>query len=266
MNNFPTGKPHISFSEIKQWKECPWRHKLLYIDKIDLFEPSPHLDYGTSVHNACESYLKTGQMITESAEIEIREAFEKNGKTWYEQGHPHVDTWVDWAKVSLDALPAYFDEMFGDWQAVEAEEYLYEEIEGKEIKFKGFIDSIIKTKNKKGKEIYWILDYKTAPKYGWRREKKQSILMTAQLILYKHFWARKHSVALEDIRCGFILMKRGSKPEKSCELVAVSVGPKTLERGIKMMNNMIYSVKTRMFLKNRDSCKWCQYKNTNHCT
>ena len=90
--------------------------------------------------------------------------------------------------------------------------------------------------------------------------------MTAQLILYKHFWARKHSVALEDIRCGFILMKRGSKPEKSCELVAVSVGPKTLERGIKMMNNMIYSVKTRMFLKNRDSCKWCQYKNTNHCT
>ena len=40
---FPTGKPHISFSEIKQWKECAYRHKLTYIDKIDVFEDSPYL-------------------------------------------------------------------------------------------------------------------------------------------------------------------------------------------------------------------------------
>jgi hypothetical protein len=205
-------------------------------------------------------------MITESAENEIRDAFEKNGSTWYEQGHPHVDTWVDWAKTGLSALPLYFDEIFGEWEAVEAEEYLYEDIEGKDIKFKGFIDAVIKTKDKKGKEIYWIIDYKTAPKYGWRREKKQDILMTAQLILYKHFWSRKHSVPLKDIRCGFILLKRGSKPDRVCELVTVSVGPKTLSRGLKMMNSMISSVRRGLFLKNRGSCRWCQYKDTEHCT
>ena len=35
---FPTGKQHISFSEIKIWKECPYRHKLLYIDKVGEYE------------------------------------------------------------------------------------------------------------------------------------------------------------------------------------------------------------------------------------
>ena len=38
MTTFPTGKPHISFSEIKNWHECGWRHKLTYIDKIKLLE------------------------------------------------------------------------------------------------------------------------------------------------------------------------------------------------------------------------------------
>ena len=33
---FPTGKPHVSYSEVRCWKECPFRHKLSYIDKIDL--------------------------------------------------------------------------------------------------------------------------------------------------------------------------------------------------------------------------------------
>ena len=50
---FPTGKPHISFSEIKQWKECGYRHKLVYIDKIDTFEDSPYLHFGTAVHEGC---------------------------------------------------------------------------------------------------------------------------------------------------------------------------------------------------------------------
>ena len=266
MNNFPTGKPHISFSEIKQWKECPWRHKLLYIDKIDLFEPSPHLDYGTSVHNACESYLKTGKMLTESAEKEIRTAFEKNGETWYEQGHPHVDTWVDWAKVSLDALPGYFDETFGEWEAVEAEEYLYEEIEGKKIKFKGFIDAIIKVPKKRGKGFnYWILDWKTANAYGWRTSKKRDALVQAQLILYKYFWSKKHNIDPKDVKCGFVLLKRGAKPGSVCSLVEVSAGPKATEKANKLISNMVSSVQKGLFFKNRNSCSFCEYSGTEYC-
>ena len=144
---------------------------------------------------------------------------------------------------------------------------LYETIENKDLNFKGYIDGIIKVPKKKGDGfVYWIIDWKTAQSYGWRRQKKQDILMTAQLILYKHFWSRKHSVELKDIRCGFILLKRGGKPGRVCELVTVSVGPKALATATKIMNSMIASVRRGLFLKNRESCRYCQFKDTEHCT
>ena len=59
---FRTGKPHVSFSEVRCWKECAYRHKLLYIDKLGVDEPSPYLSYGTAVHEAIEAFLNTGKM------------------------------------------------------------------------------------------------------------------------------------------------------------------------------------------------------------
>ena len=59
--------------------------------------------------------------------------------------------------------------------------------------------------------------------------------MQAQLMLYKSFWSEKMELRSRDIACGFVLLKRGAKPGKVCELVPVSVGPKTLTRGIKIM-------------------------------
>jgi hypothetical protein len=166
-----------------------------------------------------------------------------------------------------DSVPGFLEDTFPGWEVVKAEEELYEDIHEKPVKFKGFIDAIIKVPKKRGEGYnYWILDWKTAQSYGWRRDKKQDIGMTAQLILYKHFWSRKHSIPLKDIRCGFILLKRGGKPGRICELVTVSVGPKSLERGIKIMNNMISSVAKGMFLKNRNSCRFCEFKETEHCT
>jgi len=274
-NNFPTGKPHISFSEVKIWKECSWRHKLMYVDKVDTFKPSPYLDFGTAVHEGCETLLETRKVDKKKLFNDITDAWKKHRfdePEWYEKmpkwyKHVPVEEWCRWAENMWAEVPDFLDETFPNWNAVKAEEYLYEEIEGKDIKFKGFIDAVIKVPKKRGEGFnYWILDWKTSQSYGWRRQKKQDLLMTAQLILYKHFWARKHSVPLKDVRCGFILLKRGGKPGRICELVTVSVGPKTLDRGIKLMNSMIASVYNKMFLKNRDSCTYCQFKNTEHCT
>ena len=58
MQTFPTGKEHVSYSEVRGWKECSYRHKLQHIDKIDLGKPSPYLDFGSAVHEGCESYQK----------------------------------------------------------------------------------------------------------------------------------------------------------------------------------------------------------------
>tara|TARA_B100000686_G_scaffold345672_1_gene430699 strand:- start:1674 stop:2501 length:828 start_codon:yes stop_codon:yes gene_type:complete len=275
MSNFPTNKPHISFSEIKCWKECSYRHKLSYIDKIDTFEPSPYLDFGTAVHEGCETYLKTKTVDTDKLTSDIRSAWKKNGfdnpewisrqASWFK--HQPEDVWIKWASNMWAEVPEFLDTTFPGWSCFEAEEYLYESIENRDVKFKGFIDGVIKVPKKRGTgHNYWIIDWKTAGSWGWRRDKKQDLGMTAQLILYKHFWSRKHNIPLEDIRCGFVLLKRGAKPGKICELVPVSVGPKSLDKGLKLLSNMISSVKRGMFLKNRDACTYCQFKDTEHCT
>jgi hypothetical protein len=272
---FPTNKNHVSFSEIKCWKECSWRHKLLHIEKIDKFEPSPYLDFGTAVHEGCETYLKSKTVDKKKLIKDIKDAWDKHGfddpewvekqPGWYK--YAHVDEWCRWAENMWGEVPSFLDETFPGWECFEAEEMLYENIENKDLNFKGYIDGVIKVPKKKGEgHNYWIIDWKTSQSYGWRRSKKQDILMTAQLILYKHFWSIKHSIPLSDIRCGFVLLKRGGKPGKVCELVTVSVGPKALEKANKILNNMISSVRNGMFLKNRDSCRYCEFKDTEHCT
>tara|TARA_R100000664_G_C2760158_1_gene150956 strand:+ start:8179 stop:9009 length:831 start_codon:yes stop_codon:yes gene_type:complete len=271
---FPTGKKHVSFSEIKIWKECSWKHKLMYIDKIDKFEPSPYLDFGTAVHEGCESYLEKREVNTDKLLANIRNAWEKNGfedpewvkrqPSWYK--YAPVAEWCSWAENMWSEIPEFLEETFPNWECFNAEEELYENVDKKNVSFKGFIDGVIKVPKKRGDGYnYWIIDWKTAGSYGWRRDKKQDLGMTAQLILYKHFWSRKHNIDLKDVRCGFVLLKRGAKPGKICELVTVSVGPKSLDKGKKLMNNMIGSVKNGIFLKNRNSCKYCPYYETQDC-
>ena len=56
---FPTGKPHISFSEIKTWAECPNKHWLTYVEKIETYTDNPYVDFGTIVHEEIEVYLNS---------------------------------------------------------------------------------------------------------------------------------------------------------------------------------------------------------------
>jgi len=274
--SFPTGKPHISFSEIKIWKECAYRHKLTYVDNIDMFEESPYLHFGTAVHEGCERLIEGTEFDRNKIIGVMKESWQKAGfenPAWYSKQpdwykHEPVSTWETWANNMWDEVINFLNSEFPGWECLKAEEELYEKIEDLDIdlSFKGFIDGILKVPKKRGKgHEYWIIDWKTAGAWGWRRDKKQDLGMTAQLILYKHFWAKKHNIDLKDIRCAFILLKRGAKPGKVCDLVKVSVGPKTYEKGLKLMRNMIKTTNKGMFLKNRNSCTFCPYKGTEHC-
>jgi hypothetical protein len=274
----PTGKSHVSFSEIKEWSECSWRHKLARIDKIDMFKPSPYLGFGTAVHEGCENMLEGKDLNKDKLLNDIREDFKKHGfddpewvdkqPGWYKKSSDvGVEKWCTWAENMWAEVPDYLDKEFPGWETVKAEEYLYEPIDGKPVKFKGFVDAIIKVPKKRGEGYnYWILDWKTAGAYGWRRDKKQDFTLQAQLVLYKHFYSRKYDIELKDIRCAFILLKRGGKIGNIVDIVPVSVGPKTLAKGVKLMNNMINSVMKSFAMKNRNSCMFCPYKDTEHCT
>ena len=282
MSDFPTDKPHISYSEVRSWKECPYRHKLAYVDKIDTFEESPYLDYGTLLHEQIENFLNGNQFNFSKLESDLRKAWDEKGfdseeyiskqaahrksNGWKPKPHVYIDEWVEWAKNSLEELPSYLDETFPDWKIISAEEQLYEEILGHNIKYKGFIDAILECTGPRGKKEYWILDWKTANSGGWYKDKKRDFLTQAQISSYKMFWRKKKNLGIREIKCGFVLLKRGAKPGKICDLVKVSSGPKMEEKVEKLIGSMITSVKKGLYLKNRDSCLFCEYKNTPHCT
>ena len=274
---FPTGKPHVSFSEVKHWKECPYRHKLMYIDKVDMNKPSPYLDFGTAVHEGCENLIEGRDVNKEKLLNDIRVAWKKydfdnpewvsEQPDWYRKQYAPLEEWCKWAESMWEEVIPFLDEEFPGWKIHKAEEELYEPIVNKELSFKAFVDGIIEVPKKRGKgSEYWIIDWKTAGKGGWRSEKKRDFLLQLQLVLYKYYWGQKHNVSHDQIKCAFITLGRGAKKGKVCQIVKVSAGPKTLAKGTKILNSMISGVRRKLYLKNRNSCKYCPYYETQHCS
>jgi hypothetical protein len=278
----PTGKSHLSFSEIKMWKECSWKHKLFHINKILLQEESPHLHYGTIVHAAIEDFLRTRVMLIEPAVEAIADAWDRYGfdgenfiekqtaraqRDGWKYRHMGCEEWQTSAKNCLQSLPAFLDSKFHSWRTVDVEHELYEQVDGlDDVKFKGFIDAILLTKDEKGKKKVWMLDWKTASPRGWDPQKQRDFMMQAQLMLYKTFWASKMELDIKDIACAFVLLKKSTKPEKCIQMIPVSVGPKAVEKSQKLLRSAAKGIQSGLALKNRDSCKFCEYRGTEHCT
>jgi hypothetical protein len=263
--HLPTGKPHVSFSEVREWAECSFRHKLNQVDKVGTSLPSIHMDFGTAIHSSCENYLKTKQMDTSIFLKRLHELWTSNGAISGVKDYD-VTNFKLFAKQGLDILPevpGWLDSTFPGWEFIDAEHQLYEPIEGHPHAFKGFIDGVISTKVK-GKQLIWLLDWKSCS-FGWKRDKRDDPMVKAQLVLYKNFWASKTKTDPKDIRCGFVLLKRTGKMGAKCELVSVSVGDVTTKRSLTVVNNMITSVKKGIALKNRNSCMYCSHKNTPNC-
>ena len=260
----PTGKPHVSFSEVREWDECSYRHKLKHVLKIDLGKPGPLMDFGTAVHAACERYLRTRVMDTVVATSMIRKVWEQN-KDVVGFEPATIERYVKEAEEILADVPVWLEETFPGWECIDAEHYLYEPILGHPHAFKGFIDGIIRCDGPRGKKLTWLLDWKTTG-WGWSSQKKGDEMVRTQLILYKNFWSTKTGTDPKDVRCGFVLLKRSATPGKHCELVSASVGDVTTGRSLKVINNMLHSVKKGIAIKNRTSCTFCDYYGTPHCT
>ena len=283
---FPENKKHVSFSEIKMWKDCPHRHRLTYIDGHKTYEANPFADFGTALHDTIETFLKTKVIDKDFCAEEIRKAWGKNGfdteeylatqkmNKWFK--YKPVDGWIDMANIVLDDFPAFMDETFPEWEPVEAELPLYEPIGDSGMSFKGFVDAIIKVPKNKSKNTwtYWIIDWKTTGKGGWGGyrlpgggwyNKRRDFNYLMQVGLYKKFVSQKLGIPLKDMRAGFVFMKRDQKPGKTLELLKVSAGPKFIEKSDKVIESMVTAVSRSLYPRNYDSCKYCPFAGTEHC-
>lgn len=272
IKSWKTGKEHISFSEVADWLNCMFQHKLKHIDKLGTSGVTPHLFFGTGVHASNEKYILTRNMDVSIAHKEITNGWEENLElftkgpfpSWAPDGYGSLNDWIDKATKITNDVPKFLDLMFPNWECVAVEEQLYENIPNHYLKFKGYIDGILSTKDGRGHKKYWIIDWKTCG-WGWQKSKQEDFKVQLQLLLYKYFWTTKHGINPRDVKCAFALLKRDGKPGMSVSLIPVQSGPTPVEKGLNVINNHIRNVEKGFFIKNREACKFCEFSNTDFC-
>jgi hypothetical protein len=252
-------REHISYSEIRIWSECPYKHKLKYIDKVDGFKGNEFTLFGTVVHNTCEKALLTGSMDPSTY---FMISFLKEAEKLKEKGVVLDATLLTEMEkqgkhLSKKVMPA-LQEHFKEYEVFSTEEMLYENVEEGLPKFKGYIDLVLKIG-----DIYHILDWKTCS-WGWNARKKNNKLITYQLTLYKYFFAKKHNIDIKNIETHFALLKRTAK-KNEVEIFRVSSGLKKVNNALNLLKNATYNISVKRYIKNRTSCDMCEFYQTAHC-
>lgn len=254
----------ISFSELKNWSECTYRHKLIYIDKLPHFSGNEYTAFGTAIHAVCEELIpdptKDGLAIFEKS-------FLSELQTLKEEGHkinaPMVSDMRSQAKPICEQVLPAVREYFKDFEVVSVEEQLLEDmsdIESYGKKFKGFIDMVIKTPD----GVHHIIDWKTCS-WGWSRDKKADPMTNYQLTYYKNYFAKKHNIDPTKIETYFTLLKRTAKKD-NVEILRITSGPKKTSNSLKVLQNAVINIERGNYIKNRLSCRYCKFHNTEHCT
>ena len=255
---------HISYSELKEWTDCAWKHKLNYIDKIKQFKGNEHTCFGSALHTVCEVVVQDHDENKKSEGLEqlFEQEFVQNLQK-VKQSSPDIEfspelltSMRSQGKHIIQFILPALKKYFGKFEMISIEEPLYQDIENDKIqkKFKGFIDLVVYSK-KDGK--VHLIDWKTCS-WGWKPQKKSDKILAYQLVFYKHFYAQKYEVEPKDIDCHFVLLKRTAKPGKKAEFVRVTAAKKRTTDAMNLLLRALHNINKQNYVKNRNSCTDCK--------
>ena len=256
---------HISYSELKLWAECSWKHKLVYKDKIKKFVGNEYTAFGRALHLLCENAIED-KIQEEDHDDFFEAAFQKEivdlMRKEVELDQKMIDDMLEQAKrISPKIIPEvvkYFD----NYEVVSVEENLMlpvKEVKDLSYNFKGYIDLVLKTSDGK----YHIIDWKTCS-WGWDAKKRSDKFITYQLTLYKKFFCQKHDIDPKMVETHFALLKRTAKKDH-VEIFRVTSGPRKTQNATDLLIQGIKTINSGVHFKNRNSCKFCEFNNTEHC-
>ncbi len=255
---------HISFSELKVWAECPFKHKLMYIDKVVGFVGNEFTAFGKAIHSFCEhsivGAINESQYNDHFDSVFLKELQMLDGKIEFRK--PLISDMRLQGKQILPLVLPEVSKYFEDYEVFSVEEKLYEKIVDFDIKeylFKGFIDLVLKTPDGK----YHIIDWKTCS-WGWKQEKKTDRLTTYQLTLYKKFFCQKHGIDPKMVETHFALLKRTAKKD-NVEIFRVTSGQKKTNNANDLLLKAIANISNSIKFKNRMSCDRCEFNKTINC-
>ena len=282
----------ISYSQYTQYANCPRMWKLNYVDKLSVYTQSIHTLFGSAFHETLQAYLTI--MYEDSAVAADKEDWNEFLKTCMANEYrkaiamgqdPNFTTpevmaeFYEHGVIILDYVlknrGAYFQKRNHELVGVEVPLDVKMDV-NKNVTFRGYIDLVIKDTRD---NTYKIIDIKTSTA-GWNKYQKADKTKTAQLVLYKSYYAKQFNVPLDHIRVEYFIVKRTlyeglDFPQKRVQLFEPAAGKPTMNKVngsvdefVRTAFNSDGSYNTdreypAVAGKNSKNCKYCEFKGNN---
>ncbi len=207
-------KKVVSFSQYQKWFKCPYSWYLDYVKNLKVREVNLNLTYGNAIHETIQHYVKTlyTEGLVKATTIDLRsffieafvnevhenkiEATEAEIQEFVEDGINFINEFLQ-ASIRLKHFPPDKYEFLG------VEDKLTMDLLNNTEYF-GYIDLVLKEKTTGRIKIF---DFKTS-RMAWTESQMSDLSKTAQLILYKALYSRKHNVPITMIDVEFFIIKR----------------------------------------------------------
>jgi hypothetical protein len=255
----PSKNTHISYSSLSTYSKCPKLWELQYLRNTIPFTQNIYTCFGTAMHETIQEWLTVmyHDSVKASNDIDLGKLLYANMAKSYRSAkaimnHQHFSTqeeltqfWVEgkhileWIKKKRGG---YFSSKTMMLAGVET--LLYQEIKPGVV-FKGLIDLVFYHPNV---DRWTIMDIKTSTS-GWREDQKKNPNLTAQVILYKEFFAKQFNIDIDKIDVQYFIVKRRvpkdaefASMQKRVQEFSPSSGPRKSKEVLASMNNFIQDV------------------------
>ena len=255
----PSKYTHISYSSLSTYNKCPKLWELQYLRNAVPFTQNIYTIFGTAMHETIQTWLEMmyHDKVKNANELDVDQLLYDNMIKAYKtgkaiNGHQHFSNsdeltqfWID-GKHILDFIrkkrSAYFSTK--TMQLAGIETLLYQEIKPGVV-FKGLVDLVFYHPNN---DTWTIVDIKTSTS-GWRDKQKKNPNLTAQVILYREFFAKQFDIDPSKINVEFFIVKRRVPAEaefasmqKRVQEFRPNAGPRKTKQIVESMNKFIDDV------------------------
>ena len=273
----------VSYSQYSMWAACPHRWALKYIENKEPYQASIHTVFGTAFHETIQSYITTMYEISGAAadkmdlESLFQERFREVYAKEYKASGAHFTDAIEMSEFFDDgiAILKWLKSRRNKIFTIRKMKLLGIELPlllklTNNIYYKAFIDFALYDEDLNKVYIY---DIKTSTR-GWSDNEKRDDQKTAQVLLYKEYFARQYGWDVEQIEVEFFIVKRkiyeqAEYPIPRLQSFRPASGKNKRKQAIDNFDTFIKDCfdevgkpQIKSYLKNvgEKSCKWCPYK------
>ena len=280
---------NLSYSQLSQYLNCNHQWYLSYVKKLSKYTPSIHTVFGTALHETIQEWLTNIYNISAKAgnEMDLNSLLYFKLFEIYKKERSKLDKhfsnptqleefYQDGVQI-LEYLKKKRSIYFGTRKVYLAgvEVMLYREL-APGVFFNGFIDLVFYDEDL---DKWLLLDLKSSTS-GWNDYAKKDSKKTAQLVLYKQFFAKQFNIEEDKIDIEYFILKRKIPQDaeypammKRVQQFSPPSGKIKQAQLTKIITSFIENSINKAGLIDKQynkalelsACRFCEYKNTEHC-